>query len=69
MACEVKGNGLAVSQSSDFSAGHVHSGNDHDHIAAQSIDMQVDGRTHHFGSVDLTGDTGGAQFNVLRTDA
>ena len=58
MACEVEGNGLAMSQSSDFCAGHVHGGNNQNNILTQCGNVQVDGGTHHFGNVDLTGDTG-----------
>ena len=69
MACEVEGNGVAVCQSSDFCAGHVHGGNDHNNMLTQSGNVQVDGGTHHFGNVDLAGDAGLSQLKVLGTDA
>ena len=69
VACEGEGNGVAVCQCSDFSAGHVHGGNNHDNVTAQSVDVQVDGGTHHFGNVDLAVDAGLSQLNVLGTDA
>ena len=52
MAGEGEVNGVAVCQSSDFCTGHVHGGNDHDNIAAQSVNVQVDSGAHQLGNID-----------------
>ena len=45
-AGEAKVQCCTVIQCSHFSTGHIHSGNNHNHIPAQSVDMQVDGIAH-----------------------
>ena len=58
----------AHGQSSDFSAGHVHGGNDDNNVLVVSVDVQVDGGAHHFGHIHSAVDTG-FQGDVLGADA
>ena len=69
VAAKAKGQCLSTSKSSNFCAGHIHGRNNHNNILATCINMQVDGRTHHFGHIDLTGNTALFQVDVLGTDA
>ncbi len=58
----------AHAQCGNFRTGHVHGGNDHNHILAQSGDVQVDGGTHQLVNVDLGADATLFQGDVLGTD-
>ena len=68
MACEGEGNGVAVGQCSNFCAGHIHSGNNHNNITPQSIHMQLDRGTHHFKNIDLAVDAGVSQLDMFGAD-
>ena len=69
LAGEGEVNGGAAGQSSNLCAGHVHGGNNQNHVTTHGGDVQVDGGAHHFGHVNLALDAAGGQLNVLGTDA